>query len=41
MDWEWASVIGVAGLAFFAGISWLVVQLLAEVDEERIDLAES
>lgn len=41
MDWVWASGIGVAGLLFFAGISWLMVELLAEVDEERIDVADS
>ncbi|MEO6944280.1 MAG: hypothetical protein ABI053_06175 [Lacisediminihabitans sp.] len=40
MDWAWASGIGVAVLGLFAVISWLAVELLAEVDEERIDLAE-
>jgi hypothetical protein len=41
MDWVWASGFGVAALGVLAVISWLVVELLAEVDAERIDLADS
>jgi hypothetical protein len=41
MDWVWVSGIGVAALGALAVISWFVVQLLAEVDAEGIDLADA